>query len=52
MEAPVGLTNGGTLFPLEPLPDSATEKASSFGHAIHKMANDADVEIPWKKKVN
>lgn len=52
MEAPVGLTNEGTLFPLEPLPDSATEKASSFGHAIHKMANDADVEIPWKKKEN
>ena len=51
MEAPVGLTAEGDFFPLEPLPDSAT-KAASLGHSIRKMANDVDVEIPWKKKTN
>ena len=48
MEAPVGLTAEGDFFPLEPLPDSAT-KAASLGHSIRKMANDFDVEIPWRK---
>ena len=50
MEAPVGLTDTGELFPLEPLPDSANPEMTSFGNVIHKMANDANVEITWKKK--
>ena len=49
MEAPVGLTNEGKFFPLEPMPDYVNPEAASFGHAIHKMANDRDVEITWKK---
>ena len=48
MENPVGLTYEHILFPLEPLPDYATKVASSFGHTVHKMAHDTDVEIPWK----
>lgn len=49
-EAPVGLTAEGQLFPLEPMPDFANPEMANFGHAIHHMANDADVEITWKKK--
>jgi len=50
MDAPVGLTDECELFPLEPMPDYINQEAATFGHAVHKMANDSDVEITWKKK--
>ena len=49
-EAPIGLNGEGNPFPLEPMPDYMNPEAASFGHAIHKMANDGDVEITWKTK--
>lgn len=51
MEDPVGLDNDNKPIPLEPLPDSAVDtQMAGLGNMIHKMSNDADIEIPWKKK--